>query len=94
MIVDDHDLGLEELFDRANITFFFACAQRDGKTFRTGTAGTTDTVDVGLRALRHVEVDDVWQFAHINAAGGNIRGNQDARAAGFEVAQGFLTSRL
>src|SRR5579863_9321227 len=40
--------------------------------------GAAGAVDVVLDVLRHVEVDDVAGMRHVDAAGGDVGGDQDA----------------
>ena len=39
--------------------------------------GATDAVDVGLRRRGHVEVDDVGDVVDIDAAGGDVGGDEN-----------------
>src|SRR5699024_8766973 len=41
----------------------------------SGAAGAADAVDVGLRLLRHIEVDDQADALHVEAAGGDVGGD-------------------
>src|SRR5262249_36024163 len=51
-------------------------AQRDRDTFSTRARRTADTMHVGFRHVRQIEIHDVADAIDIDAARGNIRGNE------------------
>ena len=51
-------------------------------------------MDVGFGVVGDVVVDDMADAWHVDAAGGNIGGNQNVERAGPEPADGSLTRRL
>ena len=59
-----------------------------------GPARATDAVDVILRILRDVEVDDVRHAGDVETAGGEIRRHQHLVKAGLETLQRFLPFAL
>ena len=59
------------------IVVVFGRDQREGVAGALGAAGATDAVDVGVGRIRHVEVDDVRNALHIEAARGDIGGDHD-----------------
>ena len=48
-------------------------------TLTTGAAGTTDAVDVRLRVMRDVVVDDVGDSIHVEASSGNVGRDEECR---------------
>ena len=46
---------------------------------------------VGFGLVGHFVVDDVSQLVYVDAASGNVSGNQHAGSASFEIAKGALT---
>ena len=62
---------LEDLF------VLLAANERDGQTLGTETAGTTDTVEVGVGIGRHVVVDGKVNALNIDTTAENVSGNAD-----------------
>ena len=59
-----------------------------------GAARAADAVHVVLRILRHVVVDDVRHAGDVEAAGGEVGGDQHLVAAGLETLQRLLPFAL
>ena len=59
-----------------------------------GAAGAADAVDVALAVLGRVEVDDVRDAVDVDAAGGDVGGDQDVDVPGLEAGQGLLALAL
>src|SRR5690606_39045203 len=55
---------------------------------------TTDAVDVGFRHEGQFEVQDVRDAVNVDAARGDVSGDQDAQLAGLESGQGAFTLGL
>ncbi len=55
-------------FDDAQHVALTGCHEQDGVTLAARATGTPDTVDVGLRVVRDVVIDDVRDALDINAA--------------------------
>ena len=60
--------------------------QRDGHALAPGPADPADAVDVGLRRRRHVVVDDVGELVDVEAAGGDVGGDEQVGGAGAQPA--------
>src|SRR5690606_14257760 len=58
--------------------------QQQSAAIPTGTTGTADPVYVGLRVIRHVDVKDVSDARYVDAAGGDVGGDDDVEAAILE----------
>ncbi|VVN46642.1 hypothetical protein PS639_05808 [Pseudomonas fluorescens] len=69
--------------------FFVRRHQRDRLARTTGAASTADTVHIVFVNVRQFEVDHVWQLIDVEAASGDVGGDQDAHFTGLEVGQGF-----
>ena len=67
-----------KLFDVAHERHFVAADQRDGDAFRAGARRAADAVDVALRDVGQVEVDDVADAVDVDAARGDVGGDQRA----------------
>ena len=52
-----------------------------------GAAGAADAMDVVLDVWREVEVHDVRDAVHVDAAGGDVGGHEHAHGAGLEILQ-------
>ena len=61
---------------------------------RAGPAGAADPVDVGLVVLGAGVVDDVRDAGDVDAAGGDVGGDQDAELALAELGQRLLAGHL
>ena len=55
--------------------------QRDRRALASGAAGAADAVQVGLGRVRHVVVDDVRQVLDVEAARGDVGGDEQIRLA-------------
>src|SRR5919204_162980 len=75
--------GVAEMpLDRAQLVPFLGHGEARRLPGRLGTRGAADAVDVIFRRVRKVEVDDVRDLRHVDAARGDVRRHQDAIAAG------------
>src|SRR6185437_3683634 len=81
----------DQLFDVAQIGQFLAARdQRDRDALGAGARGAADAVDIGLRNVRKVEIDHMADAVDVDAAGGNVGGDQRADFAGAEGRQHAL----
>jgi small subunit ribosomal protein S21 len=69
-------------------------AQRDGDAFRSGSRCAAYAVHIGFRHVRQVEIDHVADAIDVDAAGGNVSGNQRAHLALAEAGQCAITLML
>src|SRR5690606_20987385 len=60
----------------------------------TGTTGTANTVHIVFRHVGQFKVDHLRQLFDVQAAGGNVSGDQHAYFTGLEVSQGTGTGTL
>ncbi|RMP31430.1 hypothetical protein ALQ25_05615 [Pseudomonas coronafaciens pv. atropurpurea] len=65
--------------------------QQQSTTFATCTTGTADTVNVGLRIVRHVHVEYVGDTRNVKTTGGNVGRNNDVQTAILEGFDDALT---
>ncbi len=72
----DHDRLLGEPLDRLQHPVLARLGQRDRRALTAGTTDSSDPVDVGLGRGRHVEVHDVRERLDVEAAGGDIGGDE------------------
>jgi hypothetical protein len=69
-------------------------AKRNGSSRGAGAGGAADAVDVALRFVGNVIVDDMRNAVDVDAASGNIGGDEDARLAIAEGGEHALALRL
>ena len=75
------DRDADQPLDVAEVGTLFVIAERDGNALGPGTRGTPDAVDIALGDIRQVVVHHVADAVDIDAAGGNIGGNERAQLA-------------
>ena len=71
-----------------------AADDRPGRALLSGAAGAADAVDVVLVFLGDVVVDDTVDVVHVDAAGGDVGGDQDGELSGPEALHRLLALRL
>src|SRR5258706_12873945 len=84
----DGDGALHEALDAADEGALFGVAEGDGVAGGAGAAGAADAVDVGFGDVGDVEVDDVGDLVDVEAAGGDVGGDEHGRVAAFEAGDG------
>ncbi len=94
MISTNRNLFLDHLLDATQGTAFISIAECQSDPFGAGSARSTDSMDVILRFHREVIVDDVRDVVDIDAASGDVGGDQDSRPSITETVEGSLTSGL
>ena len=67
-----------------------ASQKRDGDAAGAGARGAADAVDIAFRLVRQIEIDDVGDAGHVDAARGDVGRHQHAGAAGAEALQRSL----
>ena len=82
------NLLTDELFDVFEQPQLIKVTKADGQSAAARPARAADTVDIGLRHVGQVEVDDQGQLADVDAPGGDVRGHQNPDLAAFEALQG------
>jgi DNA helicase II / ATP-dependent DNA helicase PcrA len=88
------DLLADEFLDVTDLTAFFGDHDGEGVTRGLRTPGAADAVHVILRVEGHIEIDDVADLRHIDAASGDVRGDENVVTAVTEAFQGILTLAL
>ena len=77
----DLDGLLGEPLDVVEQAALAGLGQGDGHALAPGAADAADAVHVALRRGRHVEVDDVGQLVDVEAAGGDVGGDEQLGGA-------------
>ena len=77
--------ALDQAFDVAQQAVLIHANQRNRLALRTRAARTADTVHIVFRHVRQVEVDHVRQLVDVDAACGDVGGDQHAQRVGFEL---------
>ena len=88
------DLLAGDLLDVLEQLHLVAGDEADGRAVGTRAGRPADAVDIGFRYEGQFEVHHVRDAVHIDAAGGDVGGDQDAQLAGLEGGQGALTLGL
>src|SRR3712207_465884 len=84
----------QRLRDPLDVAPLLAGEERDPDAGAPGAAGAPDAVDVGVAAVRRVEVDDVRDVVDVDAARGDVGRDERVDAPGLEVRQRALALRL
>src|SRR3954451_5681680 len=87
-------LHADRALDADDVATLRAGGERRGAAVGAGAAGAADAVDEVLGDLRQVVVDDVRDALDVNAAGGDISGDQDAVVAFLEALQRLVALAL
>src|SRR5688500_3532406 len=84
----------DQLLDVAQKRPLLDIAERDRHAVGASARGAADAVDIALRHVRQLEVDDVADAVDIDAAGGDVGGDQDPDLALAEAQQRPLALAL
>ncbi len=74
-------------FDVAEVSPFLVAAQRYRYSGCTGARGSANAVNIVLRHVWQLEIDDVRHAFHIDPAGGDVGGDEDPGAAGAKTGE-------
>ena len=85
---DAGEAFVDGAFDGAEVAFFFLGDKREGVAGEGGAAGAADAVDVVFGEVGAVKINDVGDGFDIDAAGGDVGGDEDAVVAVFETGEG------
>src|SRR5690606_6410571 len=88
------DTEIESLVDELPARHVVPVDEGDRDTGASGATGTADAVDVGLLVLGALVVDDVGDVVDIDAAGGDVRGDEHVDLAAAELVECLLTRDL
>ena len=91
---NDVDLLPRQLFDAAQIGTFFLITEREGDAVIARTRGAPDAVDILLRDVGEVEIDDMAHPRHVNAARGDVGGDEQLDRARTELGERLFALRL
>ena len=87
MVADHLDRAAQDLLDVAQELAFLRGAERERLARLAGPAGAADAVDVGLRLVRDVEVDDVGDVVDVEPARRDVAGDQDSHLPAAELVE-------
>src|SRR5665809_35182 len=93
-LADHADGPLDQPLDQAQLWPLARVAERDRDAFRPGARGTPDPVHIAFGHVGQLIIDDMGHVIHIDAARGDVGGDEDARAPLAEVVQRALTGTL
>ena len=93
-LAGDRKRAADQALDVAQLAALLAAHQGDRRARRAVAAGPAYAVHVVLGIVRQFVVDDMRDVRHVDAARGNIGGNEDARPARGKRLEGGLTGIL
>src|SRR5437899_20269 len=79
----------DQLLDRFEILRLLAGDQHEGMALPAGSSRAADAVDIILRMDRRVIVEDMADFGNIEAAGGDVGGDEIGDLSGAERFEGL-----
>ena len=85
--IDARDGGADQFLDGFDQAALVGRGQGEGMAGQAGTAGATDAMDIILGRERHVEIEYVAHRHDVEAAGGDVRGDQYLDFALLELLQ-------
>ena len=88
------DWSPHDAFEDPDYVVIFGCDERERIACALGAARPSDAVDVSVSGIGHVEVDDVRDALHIQAARRDIRGNHNGKVSALETAERLLALSL
>ena len=91
---NDRERRSDESLDLLQEHRFRSVAKRDGDAGSAGARGSADAVNVAFRFVRQIEVYDMRDIVDVEAAGGDVGGDQHARLAAAKALQGALPRAL
>jgi hypothetical protein len=74
--------------DRTHVLFFVGRHQGERISRHFGPGRPADAMDIRIRVLRHVEVDDVAEFLDIDPTSDDVGGDEDPMTSGLESFEG------
>src|ERR1700722_20755261 len=77
----------DQFLDVAQISDLLAGDERDRHAVSAGPRGAADAVDIGLRYVGQIEIHHMADAVDVDAAGGDVGGDQRADLAGAECRQ-------
>ena len=83
----------EETFDGVQLLWIFSGDKTGGPTGRLHSSRPSDSMDIVLRAIRQIEVDDVTNVGDIDASSGNVRRHEHAKDTTLKAIQCTSTLR-
>ena len=92
--IHDLDRLARGALDLAQHVAFARGDKEDGIAFATGTSGAADAVDIGFGVVGNVVVEHVAYALDIEAARGNVGGDEDIELAILQLLDGPLALRL
>src|SRR3954452_23883616 len=87
-------LQVERRGDLAHLAGLVGVHEGDADAGLTRAARAADAVDVALAVGRRVEVDDVRDAIHVDAAGGDVGGDERVHPPGLEARERALALAL
>src|SRR4030095_14712635 len=82
-----YDAAADETLERTQWPLIFRCNETDRITDGVCAAGASDAMDIILRVHREIVIHDMRDSIHIDAARGDVGGDEHTDRAGFEILQ-------
>lgn len=91
---DSLDLSTQFLFDLIEVEAILICDEVDGNSQVSESSGTPNSVEISLRVLREIEVDDNVHGLNVDTSGKQIRANQIPATPVAEIVEDTVTMGL
>ena len=91
---DSFERLFHNAFELADHVSIIRCNQSERVACAFRATSSSDSVNVGIGGIRHVEVDDMRNAFDIESAGGDIGGDHDVKVSAFETVQRVLALSL
>jgi len=94
MIQDHGDALPQEFFDLEQVPALRRVAERQRRSLFPRPGRSADAVDVALRFVGQLEVDDVAYVVHVYPPGGDVGRHEDPNTAGVKPRESLLARAL
>ena len=88
------DGSAHDAFERPNHIFIFICDQCERVAGALSASRATDAMDVGIRSIGHVKVDDMGDAFNIETTRCDISGDHDGEMSALETTERVLALPL
>ena len=94
MVVDDFELGADQLLDIAQVFTFGVVTERNRNATLACSSGPSNSVDVALWDIGQVVVENMGDVIDIDSSGCDIGGNQNSNVTVTEAVERTLPGSL
>ena len=94
VVVVDQQFPADELFDVSQILAFARVAKRDGHAGPARSSRAPNSMDVALRNVRELVIEHMSDIVDVDAACGDVRGDQHWNITATESTESTIASGL